>query len=206
MQSNLTPLSYKEVIMKKVLIILGHPNEESFGGSLAENYKKGALKTGAEVKQLILADLEFDPILHRGYKEVQQLESDLVHAQELIKWADHLVFVYPIWWATMPALLKGFLDRTLLPGFAFKYRENSPFWDKFLTGKTARMIVTMDAPVWYNYWINGNAGPKAMKKATLEFCGIKPVKITAIGSVRFLKPEQRQTWLEKVEKLGEGLK
>lgn len=191
--------------MKKILIILGHPNKESFGGSLANSYKEGALKSGAEVKELILADLEFDPILHRGYKEIQALEPDLVHAQELITWAEHLVFVYPLWWATMPALLKGFLDRAFLPGFAFKYRKDSPFWDKYLTGKSARMIVTMDAPTWYNYWINGNAGPKAMKKATLEFSGIKPVKVTTIGSVKEMKTEQIKTWLAKVEKIGEGL-
>lgn len=192
--------------MKKILIILGHPDKESFGGNLANSYKKGGIKSGAEVKELYLADLKFDPILHLGYKKIQKLEPDLVYAQELIKWADHLVFVYPTWWATMPALLKGFIDRTFLPGFAFKYRENSSFWDKYLTGKTARLIITMDAPTWYNYWINGNAGVKAMKKAILEFCGIKPVKVTTIGSVRFLKPEQIQKWLERSEKLGEELK
>lgn len=189
--------------MKKILIILGHPNKESFGGSLANSYKEGALKSGAEVKELILADLKFDPILHSGYKKIQELEPDLVHAQELITWADHLVFVYPLWWGTMPALLKGFIDRTFLPGFAFKYRENSPFWDKYLTGKSARMIVTMDAPTWYNYWFNGNAGPKAMKKATLEFSGIKPVKVTTIGQVKTLKAEQIKNWLAKLEKIGE---
>ena len=191
--------------MKKILIILGHPDKESFGGGLANSYKECALKTGAEVKELILADLKFDPILHRGYKEIQELEPDLVHAQELITWANHLVFVYPLWWATMPALLKGFLDRTFLPGFAFKYRKDSPFWDKYLTEKSARMIVTMDAPTWYNYWVNGNAGPKAMKKATLEFSGIKPVKVTTIGGVKEMKKEQIINWLTKAEKLGEGL-
>lgn len=191
--------------MKKILIILGHPDKETFCGSLANSYKEGALKKGAEVKELNLADLEFDPILHLGYKEIQPLESDLVKAQELITWANHLVFVYPLWWAMMPALLKGFLDRTFLPGFAFKYRKDSPFWDKYLTGKSARMIVTMDAPTWYNYWINGNAGPKAMKKATLEFSGIKPVKVTTIGSVKELNAEQIKNWLAKIEKIGEGL-
>lgn len=191
--------------MKKILIILGHPDKESFGGSLANSYKKNALRSGAEVKELILADLKFDPILHRGYKEIQELEPDLVEAQELINWAEHLVFVYPLWWGTMPALLKGFLDRTFLPGFAFKYRKDSPFWDKLLKGKSARMIVTMDAPTWYNYWINGNAGPKAMKKATLEFSGIKPVKVTTIGGVKEMKTEQIKGWLAKVEKIGGGL-
>jgi putative NADPH-quinone reductase len=192
--------------MKKVLLILGHPDRDTFCGALAESYKKGALRAGAEIEEIAIADLGFDPVLHRGYKEIQELEPDLVRAQELIKWAEHLVFVYPTWWATMPALLKGFLDRTLLPGFAFKYRENSPFWDKFLTGRSARLVITMDAPAWYNFLFYGNAGQKAMKRATLEFCGIKPVKVTTVGSVKSLKSGQIENWLGKIEKLGEELR
>lgn len=192
--------------MKKILLILGHPAKDTFCGALAESYKKGAVKAGAEVAELNLADLEFDPVLHRGYRAIQELEPDLVCAQELIKWAEHLVFVYPTWWATMPALLKGFLDRTFLPGFAFKYRENSPFWDKYLTGRSARVITTMDAPAWYNFLVYGNAGQKAMKRATLEFCGIKPVRVTTIGQVKNLKKERIVKWLEKAEKLGESLR
>jgi len=191
---------------KKVLIILGHPNKETFCGSLAESYKKGALISGAEVKEILISDLRFDPVLHRGYKEIQELEPDLVEAQELIKWAEHLVFVYPTWWATMPALLKGFIDRVFLPGFAFKYRENSAFWYKYLTGKSARIIVTMDAPAWYNFLAYGNAGQKAMKRGTLQFCGIKPVKVTTIGGVKGMKKEQLTNWLTKTEKLGESLR
>ncbi len=191
---------------KKVLIILGHPNKETFCGALAESYKKGAIRSGAEVEEIFVLDLKFDPILHLGYQAIQDLEPDLVRAQELIKWAEHIVFVYPTWWATMPALLKGFLDRVLLPGFAFKYRENSSLWDKFLTGKSARLIITMDAPAWYNFLFYGNAGQKAMKRGTLLFCGIKPVRVTTIGSVKMLKPEQLKKWLEKAEKLGEELK
>lgn len=191
---------------KKVLIILGHPNKETFCGGLAESYKKGALKSGAEVKEILISDLRFDPVLHHGYKKIQQLEPDLVEVQELIKWAEHLVFVYPTWWATMPALLKGFIDRVFLPGFAFKYRENSAFWDKYLTGKSARIIVTMDAPAWYNFLAYGNAGQKAMKRGTLQFCGINPVKVTTIGSVKGMKKEQLTNWLTKTEKLGESLR
>lgn len=192
--------------MKKVLIILGHPNKESFCGALAESYKQGAVEAGAEVRTIALADLDFALNLKLGYKEIQELEPDLKAAQEAISWSEHIVWVYPIWWATMPALLKGFLDRTFLPGFAFKYRKDSPFWDRLLTGRSARMIVTMDAPVWYNYWINGNAGPKAMKKATLEFSGFKPVKVTAIGSVKSLKSEQLDAWVNKIKNLGREIK
>jgi|SRR3989304_5289898 len=91
----------------------------SFCGVLAEAYIEGAKAAGADIKQLYLGELKFDPILWHGYKEIQELEEDLKMAQEFILWAEHLVFVYPTWWGTIPALLKGFIDRTFLPGFAF---------------------------------------------------------------------------------------
>jgi putative NADPH-quinone reductase len=188
--------------MKKTLLILGHPDRESFGNALADAYESGARESGIEFKRLNLADLDFDPSLHRGYREIQELEPDLKRAQEMITWAEHLVFVYPIWWATMPALLKGFLDRTFLPGFAFKYKKDSPWWDKLLAGRTARVITTMDAPVFYYWIVNWNSGHRAMKKATLEFCGIKPVRMTSFGQVKNSTPEKRSKWLEKVRDLG----
>jgi putative NADPH-quinone reductase len=191
--------------MKKILVVLGHPNNDSFCGELAARYADGARKAGAEVQTLRLADLEFDPTLHLGYKTIQELEPDLLRAQELITWAEHLAVVYPIWWGTMPALLKGFLDRALLPGFAFKYREDSPLWDKLLKGRSARVIVTSDAPVWYNFLMNGNPAQKAMKKTILEFCGFKPVRIKSIGSVKTLTRDEIAGWLETAENLGRKL-
>lgn len=190
---------------KKILIILGHPNKESFCGALAESYKKGAIESGAEVKELILADLQFAVNLQKGYLEIQELEPDLVEAQRLIKWAEHLVWVYPTWWGTYPALMKGFIDRTFLPGFAFKYRENSPWWDKFLTRKSARLIITLDAPVFYNWLMYGSANQKAMKRATLEFCGIKPVRVTTFGQVKASDDSKRQKWLAEINSLGKNV-
>lgn len=190
---------------KKVLIVLGHPDRSSFGAALASAYRDGAVEAGAEVRELFLGDLSFDPILRHGYKQIQALEPDLVTAQESIKWAQHLVWVYPIWWGTMPALLKGFLDRTLLPGFAFKYRESSPWWDKYLSGRSGRIIVTMDSPTLYDRLMYFGGGRRTMKKAVLEFCGVKPVGVTAFGTVRASTPERRATWLESVMKLGKRL-
>jgi NAD(P)H dehydrogenase (quinone) len=184
---------------------MGHPNKDSFGNALADTYQLGAGKANAEIRRTNLADLDFDPILHKGYNEIQPLEPDLQKVQEDILWAEHLVFVYPIWWGNLPALVKGFVDRVFLPGFAFKYRENSPWWDQYLKGKSARLITTADAPNFYFNWIVGKPAHKAMKKATLEFCGIKPVKITSFGSVRFADEAKRKNWLEKVERLGESL-
>lgn len=191
---------------KNILIINGHPDKESFCYALAEAYQKGAISTGAQVVLVHLIDLEFNPILSHGYREVSELEPDLVRVQEQIKAAEHLVFVYPNWWGTFPALLKGFFDRVFLPNFAFKYRKNSPFWDKLLTGKTARLIVTMDTPKWYYALINCSPGHHQMKKAILEFSGIEPVDITSFSPIKTSDLDQRKIWLNRVEKLGQQQK
>ena len=186
----------------KILLILGHPDTESFCGTLTSTYKDSATASGFEVRQLLLGELSFDPVLWKGYKNIQTLEPDLVRAQELIRWSDHLVFVYPNWWGTMPALMKGFIDRVFLPGFAFKYRENSAFWDKLLTGRTAHLIVTMDTPPWYYRWIYHRPGHNEMKHTILGFSGIKVVKITEIAIVRTATPEVRARWIDRVKSLA----
>jgi NAD(P)H dehydrogenase (quinone) len=188
--------------MKKILIINGNPDKDSICAKFAESYKKGAESTGAECKLVYLIDLHFDPILHFGYRKRTELEPDLVQVQKDILEANHLVFVYPTWWSTYPALLKGFIDRVFLPKFAFKYRENSLLWDKLLTGKSARLIVTMDTPKWYYSLVYKSPGHNSLKKGILEFCGIKPVKISAFGPVKRSDESKRQKWIAKVEILG----
>ena len=189
--------------MKKILIINGHPDKESLCFALAESYKKGAGLTGADCKLINLVDLDFNPILTFGYRKVSELEPDLLQAQKDILDADHLVFVYPNWWGTYPALLKGFIDRVFLPNFAFKYRENSPLWDGLLKGKSARLIVTMDTPKWYYWLIFRSPGHNSMKKGILGFCGINPIKITSFAPVKSSDNAKRKQWIAEVEKLGE---
>lgn len=191
---------------KKVLIINGHPDKESFNNALSEAYVKGAKKSEGEIKEIRIRELNFNPNLQFGYRKRTELEPDLVEAQEKLKWADHIVWVYPVWWGSVPAIMKGFLDRVLLPGFAFQKREGSVWWDKYFTGKTSRLICTMDQPSWYYKLINKSPSHSAMKKLTMNFIGVKSVKITAIGPLRLSKDEFRQKWLAKVEKLGEQSK
>jgi putative NADPH-quinone reductase len=188
--------------MKKILIINGHPDKESLCFALAESYKKGADTNGNECQLVHLIDLKFNPILTYGYRLISELEPDLLKIQQDILQADHLVFVYPNWWATFPALLKGFFDRVFLPNFAFKYHVKGPFWDKLLKGKTARLIVTMDTPKWYYWLVNRSPGNNAIKIGILEFSGIKPVKITAFAPVKSSDNAKRKNWLDEVEILG----
>lgn len=188
--------------MKKILIINGHPDKESFCFGLHESYKKGSLQSGNEVKEIILADMDFNPILMHGYHKRTELEPDLIEAWKKIKWAEHIVWIYPTWWASPPALLKGFIERVFLPGFAFEYQEKSPFPKKLLTGKTSEIISTMDAPVFYYKWIVKDIGGKMIRRDIGAFCGIKNKRTTYLATLKTSTPEQRQAWLEKAEKLG----
>ncbi len=192
--------------MKKILIINGHPDENSYCRALAKAYKKGALTTGAELKEILVADLEFNPNLQFGYGKRMELESDLLDAWEKIKWADHLVWIYPVWWASLPAILKGFIDRLFLPGLVFIKRENSLLADGLLKDKSARIISTLDQPVWYYWLVNHQPSYWAMKKNTLKYCGIRNIKATTIGPIRLSKQIWREKWLTKIEQLGKKLK
>lgn len=191
--------------MKKILVINGHPNPESFCFALAEAYKKGAINAGAEVKEIVIRDLAFNPSLQFGYRQHTVLEPDLLECWEKIKWADHLVWVHPVWWGGLPAITKGFIDRLFLPGFAFQYRENSVWWDKLLIGKTAHIITTLDQPGWYYWLVYGRPSVNQLKKTVLGFCGIKPVKVTYVGPVRNSKAGSRIKWLEKAAAMSKKL-
>jgi NAD(P)H dehydrogenase (quinone) len=185
-----------------IAVILGHPDPASFCGALARAYAQGARGAGAVVQEINLGELTFDPILRHGYTRIQPLEPDLIAAQDTIVWADKLVFVYPTWWGSAPALLKGFVDRTFLPGFAFKYRDNSSLWDRLLTGRTARLLVTMDSPPWYYRWVARQPGHQMMRRAILGFCGIKSVRATVFGPVRRSSDQRRDRWLDRAAALG----
>ncbi|MEW5711816.1 MULTISPECIES: NAD(P)H-dependent oxidoreductase [Pseudomonas] len=190
------------MMSKRVLVILGHPSTDSFCGALTDTYMKEATSAGHDVRLLRLDALSFDPVLHAGYKQVQSLEPDLLKAQADITWAEHLAFVYPIWWGGIPALMKGFFDRIFLPGFAFKYREGKAFPDKLLKGRTAHLLVTMDTPPWYYKWVYRMPGLHQVRKTTLEFCGIKPLKTLTFGPVLGSDASQRDAWLKQAQALA----
>ena len=186
----------------RITILDGHPDHESLCTSLCDAYAAGAADAGHDVRRLVVRDLEFAPVL-RGYRYRGELEPDLVEAQRTISWCEHLVVVHPVWWGSSPALLKGFIDRTFLPGWAFKFHENDPWWDRLLAGRSARVIQTAATPNWAMraaYW---SCAGVAMKSSTLAFCGFKPVRLTQLGGVgKGFRDERAERWLAKAERLG----
>lgn len=187
----------------KTLIINGHPNADSLNRSLVHAYEQGALSAGKQVEILHLSELNFNPNLAFGYSKRTELEPDLLRAQELLAWCDHLVVVHPVWWGGLPAILKGFFDRTFLPKFAFSYREKSVWWDKLMKGKSAEIIYTIDQPIFYYKLVNGAPGLKQLKKMILQFCGFKVTRVTGLPNVRYSTLDKRTKWLKKIQEIAQ---
>ena len=189
---------------KNILVINGNPNPDSYGAALAAAYATGALSSGAEVKTIDIGKLDFDVNLPTGYESLPELEPDLKDSIDKVLWCDHMVWVHPIWWFSLPAVMKGFIDRTFLPGVTFKY-EKGPIPKKLLKGKSARIIATADTPGFYYRLFMGSPATKQLKQGTLEFCGVSPVRTTYIAPIRKSSDAFRHKWQKKVESLGEKL-
>jgi len=166
---------------KKVFILLGHPDSDSFNYTLADEYQRGAEENGHEVRRMNIGEMSFDPELHHGYRLIQELEPDLKSFQENVNWCDHFVVLYPTWWSTMPAKLKGLFDRAWLPGFAFRFTSEFT-WTRLQKGKSARMFVTSDTIPFLQWLIFGDT-TNELKKGILWFAGFK-TKVKKIGYLK----------------------
>lgn len=187
--------------MSRLLVINGHPDSKSLSYDLSAAYQAGAA-AHLEVARLDLRELRFDPILHRGYAEPQALEPDLQRAQAAIKAAQHVAWFFPCWWNAPPALVKGFLDRVLLPGFAFRFVEGKALQEKLLAGRSARFVTSMDSPRFWHVLVNRSALQVQFERSTLGFCGFAPVRSDTIYSARTLSKEARERAMEKMRKAG----
>jgi NAD(P)H dehydrogenase (quinone) len=190
----------------KVYILMGNPNKEgTFSNELATLYEEGAKAAGHEVRKTNISDLKFDPILHKGYREIQELEPDLKQFQEDVRWCDHFVLVYPLWWSSAPSLLKGLIDRTWLPAFAFRFikgpdGKSTMGWQKLLKGKTARVIVTLKNWPIVERFMFGDYTAEIVS-AVLQFAGFK-VRLTEIGNAEDMSAQTRKRWGDSVSRLG----
>jgi len=189
--------------MRKIMIVVGHPQANTFCDALARAYQSGAQSAGHEATVFALQKLAFDPILHTGYRTAQPLEPDLQAAYAALAGCDHLVIIFPLWCGDMPALLKGFIERILQPDLiARENTEHAMNWAIF-SNKSARVIITMGMPVSiYRFWYGAHA-LKLMTRNILNFIGIKPVRQNLFGMVGTSKPEQRQRWLDELHALGQ---
>jgi putative NADPH-quinone reductase len=118
----------------RLLILNAHPDEGSFSDAIAAAYVEGARAEGHEVRSVALRDLKFDLVLRGSFHGTKPLEPNIAEQQESIRWCQHLVVVSPNWWRSAPALLKGYIDRVFLPGFAVHYHARFPYVDRSCGG------------------------------------------------------------------------
>ena len=187
--------------MKKVFVFVGHPSKSSLCKSIGEAYLRGAKNSGYKTKIMYLSEMEFDSNLKEGYKLEQVLEEDLVLFQKNLLWADHIVFVTPIWWGSIPAKFKGAIDRAILPGFAFKYEKKSLLPKQFFRGKSGTIIFTKGGP-WLFYFGALVSSSMVLRRFVLNFIGVSPVRVKSFYSVRKLSPERAKRILDKVFRIG----
>jgi NAD(P)H dehydrogenase (quinone) len=191
---------------KNIVVLVGHPDSgPTLTNEMGTLYADAAKHAGHDVKVFKLGELHFDPILHKGYKTIQQLEPDLIHLQDALKWADHFVVVYPNWWCTMPALLKGLFDRFWLPGFCFGFYKTGilghfNMWQRRMKGKSARVIVLSGTHPWIIWLLFGDY-TNEIKMGILWFVGYKP-SITRLGPSEKAPGWLMEHWKHKVERLG----
>ncbi|MEM8753817.1 MAG: NAD(P)H-dependent oxidoreductase [Pseudomonadota bacterium] len=188
--------------MTRVLVILGHPVPGAFCAALADAYQKGAEGAGHDVRRIDVGALEIDPVLRTGFAPRRDEEPALLAARRDVEWAEHLVLIWPLWLGDAPAILKGFLERLLSEGFAVEKLEEPPFYRPLLGGRTARVVTTMQMPLFaYRIWA-WSAANRILRTQVLNFVGIRPVLETILTRVEASTPERRAKWLDDMERLG----
>jgi NAD(P)H dehydrogenase (quinone) len=185
--------------MHNALILLGHADPSSFNTQLAKAYADAWQAAGGSASIATLSDLHFDPVLRHGYREKQAMEPDLVRTGEMIQAAQHVVWVFPTYWASPPAVVRGFVDRLFQPGWAFRYPEKgNGLPEGLLRGRSARVIATMDSPSWWYALAHHRAIHGSFVTGTLSFVGFAPIRTTMIHSMRTLGEEARKKRLLEV--------
>jgi NAD(P)H dehydrogenase (quinone) len=188
--------------MRKIMIVVGHPQSRTLCGALGEAYRHGAEAAGHDVRLFALAEMTFDPILREGYRKEQPLEPDLQAAYDALAACDHLVLIFPLWCGDMPALLKGFIERLLQPDLIRRQDTDNAMNRAIFNNKTARIVMTMGMPVSIYRFCYGGHALKLLARNILSFIGIKPVRHTLFGMIGTSKPERRERWIAEIGALG----
>lgn len=192
--------------MKKILVLSGNPNKQSFSHAMAEAYVKGAKNAGHSVKFVHVPSLNID--VNNTPKTGSTSVID--QQQKLIKWCEHMVVVSPVWFYYMPASLKGYFELILTPGFAFRFPHPWPLMSNFLPtrllkGRTVRSITTQDSFRFIS-WLVGNPFLLSIPLSIYFFVGFFPIRHTAFHRVRYTTSSKREKWLARIERMGERAK
>ena len=180
----------------KILIIYAHPNHQSFNEAILKQVLTGISKEHT-VKTLDLYAEGFDPMLrfdeHNQRRDLAKV-NEMAAYRELITWVDKLIFIFPIWWGGMPAILKGFIDRVFVAGFAYSYKKVG--LEGRLRGRSAWIVTTHNTPSFVLPFVQDYG--RILKNQVLKACGVSPVRLTELPMVEKVTDEKRRQFLEKI--------
>jgi NAD(P)H dehydrogenase (quinone) len=181
----------------KYLIIIAHPNSASFSSSLIKALSEHLANAGNEVKIRNLYEIGFNPVLSAddfsSFAD-NQTPKDIAAEQEYVKWAEHIIFAFPVWWGGMPAILKGYLDRVLAEGFAYEYVDNGSSGNGLLSYLKGSTICATGLSS-EDFKDSQNAMKVITEKTIFGFTGIKPCKQLFYGSVPIVSDEVRKSYI-----------
>ncbi len=179
----------------KTLVIYAHPNTKGHCSTILEEVEKSLKSKSISYEVIDLYKIKYDPVLAEnelytaGRKDISKQNKEF---QNKISESEKLIFIYPNWWNNMPAILKGFIDRVLTSGFAFKYVNRRPIG--LLKGKKAAIFISTGAPLFFYKLMERSVASNLMKKYLLGFCGISS-KAFIVGNANQLNDKQ----IEKIK-------
>ncbi|WP_194949433.1 NAD(P)H-dependent oxidoreductase [Actinomyces trachealis] len=187
----------------RVLVVAGHPDEQSYSHALARAYAVGAGRAGAQVTLLDLATADFDPVLRHGYREHMPESPFITQSQEELLACDHLALAFPTWWSAEPSLLKGWFDRVFTPGVAYRYHVGKLMPEQLLAGRTATIITTSHGPAAWTQFAPTNSVSR-VGRAVLGYCGMRVTQRLIQGGMegKADTPQRRKAFLVRVTRAG----
>lgn len=189
-----------------ILIVFNHPYEGSYCNSLLNAVQNGLKLASHSIDLIHLDKEEFNPVMSaedlKAFRDRKPVDAQVISYQERLQNADHLIFIFPIWWELMPALMKGFIDKVIFPGLAYDYANNSNTRMKPLLKKIkgVTVITTMNTPGFIYRWLFGNAIQRALIRGTFWKLGYKNRKWISYNRVKMVNQSKREAWLHKLEK------
>lgn len=185
------------------LIIFAHPNNQSFNHAIVERVVKAGQSAKVETVARNLYSLNFNPVL--SWEEMQAAgqkitPSEIQYEQQLITRADLITLVYPIWWMGFPAILKGYLDRVLTLGFAYKIGETGS--TGLLQGKKMQQFITIGSNVaQYQALGFDKSLADCLINGLFNYCGITDIQYEIFGDLHLIDEQARFAILDQVERI-----
>jgi NAD(P)H dehydrogenase (quinone) len=187
----------------KTLLIVAHPNPESFNkNGIVETVIAALKEKNHEIVVRDLYELNFNPVLSGsdfGAFASGTIPTDIQTERDFITWANNIVLVYPVWWIGRPAIMQGYFDRVLGFNFAFTVDENGA--RGLLKNEKAIIINTAGTPEFvYDGWpASKELISRPVAEGVMGYCGISNVRQLTFFGIASSTDEQRATILAEIK-------